>query len=134
MQQSLCSNKYNEAPPRHSDRGCSNVDWAALLPAEWRDQAIAPQEFDTYRDYEMTAERTLGRDDDAHPCYCAFRFQLTEPRSDDDEEFYAVVAYAEAVTAWRLRDGRWLIHRLVARGDSCEQARGFYSFSETMPQ
>ena len=53
-------------------------------------------------------------------------------RSDDDEEFYQVAAYAEALTAWRMRDGRWLIHRLISREG--ERGNGFYSFGDRMPR
>jgi hypothetical protein len=53
-------------------------------------------------------------------------------RSDDDEEFYQVVAYAELLSAWRLRDGRWLIYRLIKREG--ERGSGFYSFSDRMPR
>jgi hypothetical protein len=93
---------------------------------------IAPLSLETYRDYEMAAERVVGRDEDDAPCYCASRFIVTETRSDDDEEFYQVAAYAEAISAWRLRDGRWLIHRLITRDG--ERSTGFYSFGDDMPR
>jgi hypothetical protein len=93
---------------------------------------IVPLSLETYRDYEMAAERIVGRDEDDAPCYCASRFIVTETRSDDDEEFYQVAAYAESLSAWRLRDGRWLIHRLISRDG--ESGAGFYSFADAMPR
>lgn len=107
--------------------------WRAELPADWREMAVAPIAFEVFRDGELAAERRFGYDADRVPCYYAHRFRIEEPRSDDGEEFYASVLHAEAVTAWRLRDGRWLIHRAVRAGEHSPQ-RAFYSFSEAMPR
>jgi hypothetical protein len=93
---------------------------------------IAPLELRTYRDYEMAAERVVGRDENGQPCYCATRFIVAETRSDDDEEFYQVAAYAESLSAWRLRDDRWLIHRFITREGG--GGSGFYSFADHMPR
>ena len=108
------------------------IDWRLNLPKEWQRLVVAPLATETYRDYEMAAERIIGRDEDEQPCYCRSRFVVTEMRSDDDEEFYQVVAYAELLSAWRLRDGRWLIYRLIKREG--ERGSGFYSFSYRMPR
>ena len=108
------------------------IDWRLNLPKEWQRLAVAPLSTETYRDYEMAAERLVGRDEDEQPCYCRSRFVVTEIRSDDDEEFYQVVAYAESLSAWRLRDGRWLIYRLIKREG--ERGSGFYSFGDRMPR
>jgi len=108
--------------------------WQEGLPKEWRDMATVPLYFRHYQEYEISAERSLGYDEDDAPCFCAHRFQLSELRSEDGEEFYEATTYAEALTAWRLRDGRWLIHRIVLRHEDCRTVRGFYSFSETMPR
>ena len=106
--------------------------WQADLPKEWQRQVVAPLSIEKYRDYEVAAERVIGRDEDDHPCYCRSRFVVTDIRSDDDEEFYAVIAYVETLAAWRLRDGRWLIYRELKRDN--ERGRAFYSFGETMPR
>jgi hypothetical protein len=108
------------------------IVWRQNLPREWQEMVVAPLQLDSQRDYEMAAERVIGRDEDDEPCYCVYRYIVTETRSDDDEEFYQIAAYAESLSAWRLRDGRWLIHRLIARDG--EPGTGFYSFSETMPR
>ena len=108
------------------------LEWRQHLPREWRRLVVAPLTIERFRDYEMAAERTIGRDEDESPCYFATRFVVTDLRSDDDEEYYQVATYAEALTAWRLRDGRWLIHRMINREG--EDATTFYSFSEQMPR
>lgn len=108
------------------------TDWQLGLPSEWRDCVVVPLWRSTYRDYEMAAERIVGHDEDDQPCYCRSSFIVTETRSEDDEEFYQVAAYAEVLTAWRLRDGRWLIHRLITREG--EQGTAFYSFGDAMPR
>jgi hypothetical protein len=117
---------------RHNRHPRKALSWQQNLPSEWQDAVIAPLEIRTYRDYEMAAERIVGRDEDDAPCYCASRFIVTETRSDDDEEFYQVAAYAESLSAWRMRDGRWLIHRLITRDG--ERGRSFYSFGDHMPR
>lgn len=108
------------------------IDWRRDIPKEWQRLVVAPLVIERFRDYEMAAERVIGRDEDEQPCYCGSRFVVMETRSDDDEEFYQIAAYAESIQAWRLRDGRWLIHRLISRDG--EPGSGFYSFSDRMPR
>ncbi len=36
----------------------------------------------------MAADRICGRDAVNEPCFCAFRYVLTQLRSDDDEVYY----------------------------------------------
>ena len=119
-----------------SARASSDAEkhWCAHLPAEWAAMAIVPLDFRHYREYEMAAERVVGCDEDGAYCYTAYRFRLTEERSDDGEEFYLETIYGEIVNAWKLRDERWLIRRVVVRGEDFSHGRGFYSFSERMPR
>ena len=63
-------------------------DWQQNLPKQWRRLVIAPLLIERFRDYEMAAERLIGRDEDEQPCYYSSRFVVTDMRSDDDEEFY----------------------------------------------
>ncbi len=107
--------------------------WSRHLPAEWRDAVEPPLYFDHYSEYEIAAQRSVGYDADDRPCFTAHRFQLTEPASDDDEEFYEIVSRSEEMAAWRLRDGRWLVFRRECAGP-CHPARGFYAFSTDMPR
>lgn len=120
------------APARRSlhDRSA----WLDYLPSEWREMVIVPLDFVEHHEYEVAARRCHGYDIDGNACYYAHGYVLTEPRSDDDEEFYQVVAYSETVHAWRLRDDRWLIHRIVHHCGEGAPGRGFYSFSERCPR
>jgi hypothetical protein len=129
MHPALCSERDNAR--RASERGCADVAWDALLPGDWRGQAVAPVEFDVFREHEIAAERTLGRDEDGQPCYRAHRYVLHALRSDDDETYYLAAIYGEALTAWRLRDGRWLVHRIAGAEEGI--GRGFFSLGADDP-
>jgi hypothetical protein len=131
MNAALCRKQYNAPLARRSERERDNIDWATQLPPEWIAQVVVPLSFDVFRDYEIAALRTLGRDEDGNACFHAYRFIVHEPRSDDDEEFYQVAVYGESLTAWRLRDGRWLAHRLIGREGS--KGRAFFSLGERLP-
>lgn len=109
-------------------------DWRRALPAEWHAMAVAPLDFAVHREYEMPASRTFGYDADGAACYYRHAFLLGAPRTDDDEEFYEALVYGEEVEAWRLRDERWLVWRIVRQDEDCRTPRGFYTFSETMPR
>jgi hypothetical protein len=131
MEMSTCTTLAVRAP-----RGRGNhkpaIEWRLDLPREWRRLVVTPLTIERFRDYEMAAERSIGRDEDEKPCYCSSRFVVMETRSDDDEEFYQIATYAESLKTWRLRDGRWLIHRLITREG--ERGSGLYSFSDRMPR
>ena len=81
----------------------------------------------------MAADRTFGYDVDGLTCYYAHRYALTQSRSDNDEDFYEVIAYGESVHAWRLRDDRWLIHRVIQTDIDGPPGRGFFTFAEHHP-
>lgn len=110
------------------------VDWQQYLPADWRDSVVPPLDFSEYREYEMTASRCLGRDVDGVLCYYMHHYLVDTSCSDDDEDFYQVVAYGETVHAWLLRDERWLIYRLVQTHEDGRPGRGFYSFADKPPR
>jgi hypothetical protein len=120
-----------DLPCRKTSR---DPEWQKALPVEWRDATIAPLHFKQYREYEIPASRTLGYDEEGQPCYYRHTYIISSLRSDDDEEFYESIAYGEEVQAWRLRDERWLIWRIVHEDGVCRGNRGFYSFSESMPR
>jgi hypothetical protein len=109
-------------------------DWSDRLPKNWRVMVVPPSEFTRHREYEIAAERIFGTDQDGKCCFYAHSYVLPGCRSDDDEEFYSVIVHAESVRAWRLRDDRWLIYRIVHSDEDCSASRGFYSFSEHCPQ
>ena len=115
----------NEAP---------TIDWSRHLPADWREQVVAPLDFTEHREYEMPASRRFGYDEDGTLCFYAHSYAMTESRSDNDEDFYEVVAYGETVHAWRLRDERWLTYRVIQTAEDGDAQRGFYSFSDQAPR
>lgn len=117
-----------------SVRGADNVAWSQELPRSWKDLVVAPLSFDIFREYEIAADRTIGRDESNTPCYCASRYLVTDLQSDDDDEFYETAAYAESLTAWRLRDERWLIYRTVVGNDGMNCVQRFFTLSESMPR
>src|SRR6185369_16291931 len=120
----------NRSNPRPDGRP---LEWTRHLPEGWRETVDAPLHFKRYREYEMRAERTVGYDGDDEACFTAHRFQLTSLASDDDEEFFEIVTYAEEMAAWRLRDERWLIYRAISTNGG-NAARSFYAFSSDMPR
>lgn len=135
MLQPICREPCNatrQAPA--SERGRDDIAWLTHLPHPWREQVVAPLEFEVFREYEMAAERVMGYDEDGQPCYCAHSVLIPELRSDDDEEYYEIVTYAEQVSSWRLRDGRWLTYRLAGGVDCTLPLNGFYSFGTQMPR
>jgi hypothetical protein len=82
----------------------------------------------------MPARRIVGHDIDGQPCFQAFDYRLVEPRSDDDEDFYPAVAYSESLSAWRLLDGRWLVHRRIAPLGDDGATTVVSSIEERMPR
>jgi len=107
--------------------------WLEHLPDEWLEAIEVPLYFEQYSEYEINAERAVGYDADDRPCFATHRFLLTSLVSDDDEEFYEVVAYAEEMVAWRMRDERWLVYRRNSANQG-GQPRSFYAFSAEMPR
>jgi hypothetical protein len=95
---------------------------------------VAPVRFDVLQDYEIAADRTKGYDSAHRPCFCAFRYVLTQLRSDDDEVFYEAPVYSETLTSWRLPDDRWLVcHTTTGNADRGEvQTR--LSLRDSMPR
>ena len=125
--------RHRARPGLRKGRFENEPAWREHLPDEWRETVEAPLYFEQYSEYEINAERAVGYDADDRPCFATHRFLLTSLVSDDDEEFYEVVAYAEEMVAWRMRDERWLVYRR----NSAHQGglpRSFYAFSNAMPR
>lgn len=125
--------RHQPRPSRRTGRFENAPAWLEHLPGEWRETVEAPLYFEQYREYEINAERAVGYDADDRPCFATHRFLLTRLVSDDDEEFYEVVAYAEEMAAWRMRDGRWLVYRRNSANQG-GKPRSFYAFSAAMPR
>ncbi len=118
---------------QHHPGASEDIDWRARLPPNWRDAVDAPLYFRHYREYEIDAQRTVGYDEDDRPCFVAHEVFLTRLSSDDDEEFYESIAYADSMSAWRLHDGRWLVLRITQPG-GCAIDGGFYAISPEIPR
>ena len=120
--------------PQSASQKRDEAAWLAWLPREWRAMVVVPLDFVEHRDYEVSASRCLGYDVEREVCYYAHGYALDELRSDDDEEYYQVVVYSETVHAWRLRDERWLVHRIAHHCGEGAPGRGFYSFAAQCPR
>ena len=68
------------------------------------------------------------------PRFQAYDYRRLDVRSDDDEEYYLTVSYSESVSAWRLRDGRWLVHRRVEPLGDEDVATSALSIDARMPR
>ncbi|WP_040527632.1 hypothetical protein [Lamprocystis purpurea] len=125
--------KVPQGPRQHPDQPC-RPRWQSHLPAEWRGKTVVPQSFRVYREYEVPARRVVGRDRLGEPCFCACDYRLIELRSEDDDDLYPALTYGESLDAWRLLDGRWLVHRrLQPYGDEGDLVAAL-SLEERMPR
>lgn len=131
MRTSLNTGAGSAVKARRSSRDVQGIRWRQGLPASWSDLAVEPVRFDVFREYEVSAERTVGHDEDGAPCFCASRYLLTQLVCDEEDMFFEMPVYAETLAAWRLRDQRWLVLRKVA--GYAEKTRSSLSFSGSMP-
>lgn len=131
----VCQRGATACRPRFHGRN-TPPDWRELLPREWANSVVEPLVFSRFRDYEIVAERVLGHAHEGEDslCYCEHYFVLTDVRSDDDETYFLAPSYGEHLVAWRLTDGRWLIHRRITFGEECQQHQSFFSFADEMPR
>jgi len=124
------------APPqrRPAPSLACRLHWWSQLPPQWRGDVVQAQTYRISTEHEVPARRVLGHDADGAPCFCAYDYRRLELRSDDDEDLYQALAYGESVRAWRLRDGRWLVHRHLepfGEDGDCEQG---LRLAERMPR
>jgi hypothetical protein len=125
------SNAINPDCPYQLGR---DIRWAEDLPPALKNLVVAPIRFDVFREFEMQADRTCGRDASNQPCYSEFRFVVTQLCSDDDEVYYETPVYAESMTCWRLLDERWLVCRTTVVGFDLADVKTSLSLSEAMPR
>ena len=104
-------------------------NWRGYLPDAWADRVEAPLWVEEFQEYQLDAQRWVGYDADEQPCYTAHHYALPA----QDASAGAAVAYSEMLAAWRLRDERWLVFRLIGAGGAT-LPRGFYVFSPEMPR
>ena len=112
-------------PLPHQD--AKDHDWMRYLPETWRDSVEAPLYVTEFREYEIDARRCVGYDADEQPCYTAHHYVLG-PNTPGQP-----AVYAEEMAAWRLRDERWLVFRMVSTNQA-NPPRGFYVISPDMPR
>lgn len=105
--------------------------WLEDLPAEWLNAIDPPLYYTQYHEYEISAERAVGYDADDKPCFTCHRFLLTQTGTSESTQ--PVVTFSERMSAWRLRDDRWLVFRRNSANHGSEPA-SFYAFSSTMPR
>jgi hypothetical protein len=134
MGTALYRQSTNEINPDCPHRHVHGNQWADDLPSPLKDLVVPPICLDVFKEYELQADRTCGRDAAGQACYYASRLFQSELRSDDDEAYFEYPVYAEAHTSWRLLDERWLTCHTVVT--NCEEA-GFqtsFTVNETMPR
>jgi hypothetical protein len=112
----------------------AEVRWADRVPQLWRSLTIGPLWVDVNRDLDAGAERWVGYDEEEQPCYCRYRFQVDIGSVAGDQTEPGRPGYTEDLAAWRMRDGRWLTHRIIMCHADGKTAYAFYSFSEDMPR
>ena len=108
--------------------------WRSGLPPEREREVVTPRVFELAIDYEVAAERVLGRDADGEPCYCSYHCVLTDLCCEDGEVFFEALSFSENMRAWRLASGQWLVRRAVTTPDDPELERVEYRRSDTMPR
>lgn len=134
MPQALYIPQPNAAPSVCPAHAALHQRWQEGLPLGLQGLVVPPVCLDVFREYEMQAERIQGRDAANTPCYCEFRYVLTELRSDDDEVFYEAPVYAETLTSWRMLDERWLVCRTTLNRNEACGAQTSLTISDCMPR
>ena len=111
-----------------------NHPWSIDLPIRFKGEVVTPLAFEIQRDCAVAAARVMGRDKNDTPCYCAYSYAITELCYDDGDMFGEAVVFAEELSGWRLRNGRWLVRRMLTIRDDSASSKEVYSFAETMPR
>ena len=81
--------------------------------------------------------RWLGHDEDERPCFVrqCFSLPIGEGAEGQGQVPAQALAHGEDLMAWRLRDGRWLIHRvIVSQAETAPQQYSFYALGHDMPR
>lgn len=119
--------KLISAACERASPAATSYPWSQDLPDTWRVLTREPLDFKIYREPALAAERVFGLDEDGLACFYFHRYLVPPPKSRRGGQ-----ALGETLSAWRLADQRWLIHRVLIQGEQ-SGGRGFYTLSETMP-
>jgi hypothetical protein len=135
----LYISEYDDRPEKRAKRASHlgrEVDWSTRVPQLWRGLTIGPIWVDVNRDLDAGAERWMGYDEEESPCYCRYRFEVDIGSLAESAQAGQVPrpGYVEDLAAWRMRDGRWLIHRIIMCHADGRKSYDFYAFSESMPR
>lgn len=131
--ESLYISSYDEKRPKRAAHLARELDWAATLPRAWRAHVVGPLWVEVFRDADARSERWVGYDEDDQACYCQCRFQRVE-RCLDQGRWVERIDYSEDLLSWRMRDGRWLIHRTILSQADTPSSVSFFAFSEDRPR
>jgi hypothetical protein len=134
MTNAPCIYGHRPRPAEHGVAGACRPSWHRELCPIWIDLVVPPRSFRVFSDHEVAARRVVGHDGNDIPCFQAYDYRRLDIRSDDDEEYYLAVAYSESLSAWRLRDGRWLVYRRVEPLGEEDAATCALSIDERMPR
>jgi len=115
-------------------RPIQDIKWWEDLPWFLKDLVVRPHQFQIAQEYEMLADRIHGHDSHLDVCYCAFRYVLTQLRSDGDELLYEVPVYAETKTSWRLHDNNWLVLHKIYRNFESGACQSHLTIMDAMPR
>jgi hypothetical protein len=81
---------------------------------------IAPVSLQLHRDAQAHASKLIGFDADGRRCFVRQLHTATADCFDIDEFPVEVALFRERHIAWRMRDGRWLLHSdRLERLESC---------------
>lgn len=134
----MCPALYRNGVNAHKERCPARARqaqrWKSDLPAHLTALVVEPVSLEVHREYEMQAERVQGRDRENAPCFYEHRYVLTQLRTDDDDVFYEVPVYVEALTSWRLIDERWLVCRTTIDRLGRAGAQTQFTLSASMPR
>lgn len=131
---SLCNQPYSGAAPVCPQHVVHDGQWRKDVPPAWDKLVVAPASIERFRQDDMIAGRAVGRDASGAPCYCTQYHVWMGLTCDDNDIFEEIPTYAESTSAWRLRDGNWLVLRRIIDDFESGAARSVICVRASMPR
>lgn len=131
---SLYTKLYSDTAPRCPQHVVHDSQWRKDLPPAWDELVVAPAAIERFRQDDMIAGRAVGRDAHGAACYCTQYHVWMGLTCDDDGIFEEIPTYAESTTAWRLRDGNWLVLRRIIDDFESGAVRSVIRIRASMPR